>query len=251
LAVLTQVNVICCEDTRATRTLLARYGIETPLLAVHEHNEAERAGAVVARLQAGEAVAIVTDAGTPLVSDPGARLVRAAIAAGVRVVPIPGATAAVTAAVAAGFDTHPLTIYGFLSRRGQERDRELEWVLAQPHAVALFESPHRLVETLRDLERLALRPRTVAVGRELTKLYEEVQRGTLGEVAAYYEAHPPRGEIVVVVRGEAPPAASDDALRATVAELRLTGARSRDIVQRLVEAHGASRNLAYRLAHER
>lgn len=251
LAVLQGVSAICCEDTRHARMLLQRYGIHTPTLALHEHNEAQATPRLVERLKAGEALALVSDAGTPLVSDPGARLVRAAIDAGVRVVPIPGASATLAALVGSGVVPHPCTILGFLPRKGGERREQIAMALRLPHAVVLFESANRLVETLHDLAKMASGPRTVAVARELTKHYEEFTRGTLLEVAAYYEGAPPRGEIVLVLEGApvaAPP--SEDDLRHVVTTLRAQGASSRDIVQQLVDAHGASRNLAYRLAHD-
>ncbi len=251
LAVLQGVSAICCEDTRHARMLLQRYGIHTPTLALHEHNEAQATPRLVERLKAGEALALVSDAGTPLVSDPGARLVRAAIDAGVRVVPIPGASATLAALVGSGVVPHPCTILGFLPRKGGERREQIAMALRLPHAVVLFESANRLVETLHDLAKVASGPRTVAVARELTKHYEEFTRGTLLEVAAYYEGAPPRGEIVLVLEGApvaAPP--SEDDLRHVVTALRAQGASSRDIVQQLVDAHGASRNLAYRLAHD-
>jgi 16S rRNA (cytidine1402-2'-O)-methyltransferase len=250
LAVLQQVAAVCCEDTRQTHTLLARFGIRTPTLALHEHNEAAVAPRLVTRLKAGESLAIVSDAGTPLVSDPGARLVEACIAAGVRVVPIPGASATLAALVGSGMVPHPCTILGFLPRKGGERREMLALALRQPHAVVLFESPHRLVETLRELAEAAGGPRNVAVARELTKHFEEFQRGTLLEVAAYYEETPPRGEIVIVLAGATVVVPTEDGLRAVALALRAEGVKSREIVQRLVDQHGASRNVAYRLAHE-
>lgn len=250
LAVLQQVAAVCCEDTRQTHTLLARFGIRTPTLALHEHNEAAVAPRLVARLKAGESLALVSDAGTPLVSDPGARLVEACIAAGVRVVPIPGASATLAALVGSGMVPHPCTIFGFLPRKGGERRDMVALALRQPHAVVLFESPHRLVETLRELAEAAGGPRNVAVARELTKHFEEFQRGTLREVAAYYEETPPRGEIVIVLAGAAVAVPTEDGLRAVAVALRAEGVKSREIVQRLVDQHGASRNVAYRLAHE-
>src|SRR5262249_54065876 len=149
------------------------------------------------RLRAGEALALISDAGTPLVSDPGARLVSAVAEAGLRVIPIPGASATLAALVASGIVPHPCPILAFLARKGSERKEQLAQATALPHAVVIFESPHRLVETLKDLAEVAGRPRDVAVARELTKHYEEIRRGTLLDVAAYYEDTPPRGEIVI------------------------------------------------------
>ncbi len=241
---------ICCEDTRHARTLLQRYGIHTPTLAVHEHNEAQVTPRVIERLRAGEAIALISDAGTPLVSDPGSRLVAAVVEAGLRVVPIPGASATLAALVASGIVPHPCTILGFLARKGGERREQIAQATGLPHAVVLFESPHRLVETLRELAEAAGRPRQVAVARELTKHFEEIRRGTLLEVAAYYEETPPRGEIVIVLAGAPVVVPTEDGLRAVADALRAEGVRPREIVQRLVDEHGAGRNLAYRLAHD-
>lgn len=250
LAVLRQVAAVACEDTRHARTLLQRYGIRTPTLAVHEHNEAQVTSRLVARLQAGEAIALISDAGTPLMSDPGARLVMAATEAGIRVVPIPGASATLAALVASGITPHPCTILGFLARKGRERKEQVAMATQLPHAVVVFESPHRLVETLRELAEAAGTPRHVAVARELTKHFEEIKRGTLLEVAAYYEQVPPRGEIVIVLAGAPIVVPTEDALRLAAESLHAEGFRPRDIVQRLMDEHGASRNSAYRLAHE-
>lgn len=250
LAVLKEASVICCEDTRHARTLLSRYGIGTPTVAVHEHNEASVIPRLVARLKEGEAIALISDAGTPLVSDPGARLAEAAAAAGVRVVPIPGASAVLAALVASGMVPHPFTMLGFPARKGKEREEQLALAARLSHAVVLYESPNRLVDTLRDLAAIAGTTRPVAVARELTKHFEEVKRGTLEEVAAYYEGTPPRGEIVIVLGGASVVAPSEDGLQAAAISLREEGFRPREIVQRLMDDHGASRNLAYRLAHD-
>jgi 16S rRNA (cytidine1402-2'-O)-methyltransferase len=250
LAVLHQVATICCEDTRHTRPLLDRFGIRTPTVALHEHNEAGMTPRLLERMRAGEALALVSDAGTPLVSDPGARLVEAAISAGLRVVPVPGASATLAALVASGITPHPFTVLGFPERKGKERENQLALAARLPHAVVLFESPNRLVDTLRELAAIAGASRPVAVARELTKHFEEVRRGTLLEVAAYYEAVPPRGEIVIVLAGATAAEPTEDGLRAIADRLRAEGFRPRDIVRQLMDEHGASRNLAYRLAHD-
>lgn len=252
LAVLQQAAVIGCEDTRHARVLLDRYGIRTPTLALHEHNEARTTAALLARLAAGEAVAVVSDAGTPLVSDPGSRLVAAAVAAGHAVIPVPGASAALAALVASGLPAHPCTLLGFLPRKGADRAQALRLAASLPHTVLLFEAPPRLADTLRDLATSAGEARRAVVARELTKRFEELLRGTLGELAAYYREHPPRGELVVVVEGASPVAGVPDeaTLREIAADLRAMGFRPREIVEQLVDAHGAARNLAYRIAHE-
>ncbi len=250
LAVLAEVGVVCCEDTRTSRTLMQRYGIHTPLLALHEHNEAETVPRILSRLRAGEAVALISDAGTPLVSDPGSRLVDAAVAAGIRVVPVPGASATLAALVASGIVPHPCTILGFLPRKGGERASMLSFAAALPHVVVFFEAPGRVVHTLRDLAAVAGGTRVAAVARELTKKFEEIRRGTLDELAAYYEDTAPRGEIVLLLGGHTVVAVSEADLAVIVARLRVEGHRPREIVQQLMDEHGASRNLAYRLAHD-
>ena len=217
---------------------------------MHEHNESQATPRLIERLKAGEALALISDAGTPLVSDPGTRLVMSAVEAGLRVIPIPGASATLAALVGSGIVPHPCTILGFLPRKGGERRDMIAIAVRQPHAVVLFESPNRLVETLRELAEAATGPRHVAVARELTKHYEEFRRGTLGEVAAYYEETPPRGEIVIVLAGAPAVVVSEDGLREVANALRADGVRPREIVQRLMDEHGASRNLAYRLAHD-
>jgi 16S rRNA (cytidine1402-2'-O)-methyltransferase len=252
LAVLQQVAVIACEDTRRARTLLQRYGVTTPTVALHEHNEARTTPRLLERLRSGEAIALVSDAGTPLVSDPGARLVEAAVDAGLAVVPVPGPSAALAALVASGVPAHPCTVLGFLPRKGGDRAGALRLAATLPHAVVLFEAPGRLAETLRDLATVAGGERRAVVARELTKKFEEFRRGTLASLGAYYEETPPRGELVLVLEGLIPDGDGDDEdrLRAIAADRRAEGFRPREIVEHLVDAHGAARNLAYRIAHQ-
>lgn len=251
LAVLSHASLVCCEDTRQTRTLLSRYGIDVRTLAVHEHNEASVIPVVLERLRANDLVALVSDAGTPLVSDPGSRLVRAVIDAGIRVVPVPGASSTLAALVASGLPPQPCTIVGFLPRKGKARTDALDLLNSLPHTSILFEAPNRLVDTLRALSESlgATRPATVA--RELTKLYEEVRRGTLAELSAYYEGTPPKGEVVIVLAGAEPqPEISSSELTALAGEWRAAGFRPREVAQRLMDEQGVSRNEAYRIAHE-
>ena len=251
LAVLNQASVIACEDTRHTRTLLSRYGIRTATIAVHEHNEAQASPAIIRRLQAGEAVALVSDAGTPLLSDPGARLVHAVVGAGLRVVPVPGASAPLAALVASGISPYPYTFVGFLARKGEERRTGLSACARSPYTTVLFESPVRLVDTLRDLAQVAGSERPATIAREITKRFEEIQRGTLAELTAYYEGTPPRGEIVIVLAGAVVAAPTEQVLEERAVQLRAAGKSPRDIVSELMLLHGASRNLAYKLAHSR
>jgi 16S rRNA (cytidine1402-2'-O)-methyltransferase len=247
--VLRSVSLILAEDTRHSRHLLDRYEITTPLSAYHEHNEARALPGLVERLVAGEAMALITDAGTPVLSDPGARLVRGAIDAGVTVIPVPGASALLAAVVVSGIPADRFTFLGFLPRKGRERKQALELVRTIDHAVVLYESPLRLVATLKDIAALGSPDRRAAVARELTKRFEDVQRGTVSTLGTYYEESPPRGEIVIILEGAGVPEASEESLRATLARLRAEGHSNREIVAALVR-DGAPRNLAYRLAHE-
>ncbi|HEY0997756.1 MAG TPA: 16S rRNA (cytidine(1402)-2'-O)-methyltransferase, partial [Gemmatimonadaceae bacterium] len=191
--VLGAVGAVLAEDTRHSRHLLDRYGVRTPLIAHHEHNEAKSTPALVARLRAGESLAIITDAGTPLVSDPGARLVRAALDAGVRVVPVPGASAMLAALVASGLDATRFTFFGFLPRKGRERGEAIASLVALPHTAVVYEAPGRVGDTLRDLADAGAGAREAVVARELTKQYEEVRRGTVASLAADYAGEGPRG----------------------------------------------------------
>jgi 16S rRNA (cytidine1402-2'-O)-methyltransferase len=250
-AVLAGVDEVLAEDTRTSRVLLDHLGVRTPLRAVHEHNEAAQAAVIVARLVAGGTAALISDAGTPLVSDPGERMVAAAIAAGVRVVPVPGASAVLAALAGSGLPAVPFTFLGFVPRKGRERDEFEATIAGSRWTVVCFESPHRVAETLERWIVVGMGERTVVMARELTKRYETFERGTVREVAAYLGEHPARGEVVLVVGGAAPPAALDEAaLRALVGVWREDGRTAREIHERLMAEHGAPRNLAYRLAHE-
>ena len=244
------VSAVLAEDTRHTRHLLDRYEIDVPLVAYHEHNEAKATPALVARLLAGESLALVSDAGTPLLSDPGARLVRAAADAGVRVSPIPGASALLAALVASGLDVDRFTFIGFLARKGADRRAALDEIVASTHVVVLYEAPNRVADTLAELAEAGAGERATVVARELTKQYEELRRGTLAELAAYYGETPPRGEVVILIAGRIPRATSEDELRARANELRAEGRSARDVASVLSAELGAPRNLAYRLAHE-
>jgi len=248
---LREVSAVLAEDTRHTVHLLQRYGISTPLVPYHEHNEARATPALVGRLLAGESFALVSDAGTPLLSDPGARLVRAATEAGIRVSPVPGASALLSALVSSGLEAERFTFFGFLARRGKARGATIDEVVALRHAAVLYEAPSRVAETLAELAAAGAGDRSAAVARELTKQFEEVRRGTVAELAAYYDDVPPRGEVVIVIAGAAAPeGASEAQLRERAAELRGEGRSARDVAAALVAELGAARNLAYRIATE-
>jgi 16S rRNA (cytidine1402-2'-O)-methyltransferase len=244
------VSAVLAEDTRHTRHLLDRYEIDAPLVAYHEHNEAKATPALVARLLAGESFALVSDAGTPLLSDPGARLVRAPADAGVRVSPVPGASALLAALVSSGLEVDRFTFIGFLARKGAERRATLDEIVAATHVVVLYEAPNRVADTLAELAEAGAGDRATVVARELTKQYEELRRGPLAELAAYYGESPPRGEVVILIAGRIPRATSEDELRARANQLRAEGRSARDVAAVLSAELGAPRNLAYRLAHE-
>jgi len=247
---LRDVAAVLAEDTRHTRHLLERYEIDAPLVAYHEHNEAKTTPRLVERLLNGESLALVSDAGTPLLSDPGARLVRAAIDAGVQVAPVPGASALLAALVASGLEAERFTFYGFLARKGPERRTAIDELVALRHAAVLYEAPARVHATLAELADAGAGGRQAVVARELTKQYEELRRGTVAQLVAYYQQTPPRGEVVIVIAGQVPTGASEDQLRARATALRAEGRSARDIAAALSAEFGAPRNLAYRLAHE-
>jgi len=203
LETLRAVAAICAEDTRHTRQLLARYGVEKPLLALHEHNEGELAERLVARLLAGESLALVSDAGTPLVSDPGFRLVRAARAAGVRVSPLPGPSAFVAALSVAGLPSDRFVFEGFLPAKTGARRERLAALAGETRTLAFYESAHRIEETLADMVQAFGAARPAVLARELTKLFETVLDGTVAELHARVaaDADQRRGEFVLLVQG--------------------------------------------------
>lgn len=245
---LKSVSLILCEDTRHSRRLLDHFAIETPVASYHEHNEAKETPRIIARLQEGSDVALISDAGTPLLSDPGARLVRAAIEKGVRVSPIPGASALLAALVASGVDSDVFTFVGFLPRRGRERRERIELLSTLSGTSVLYEAPGRVSETLAELAAEGGGSRQAVVARELTKQFEEIRRGTVQELSEYYREIAPRGEVVIVVSGRGPEEVDEASLQALASEMRAAGATTRDIAHALAERHGVARNLAYRLA---
>jgi 16S rRNA (cytidine1402-2'-O)-methyltransferase len=241
LAALRDADVVLCEDTRHTRTLLDRHGIEARVLSYHEHNEAARTAELVPRLAAGETIALVSDAGMPGISDPGARIVRAALEADVPVTVLPGASAVETALVASGLVSDRYQFLGFLPR-GRKAWDELAGV---PFPSVAFESPQRLPATLRSLAE-ADPARQVAVCRELTKRFEEVVRGTAVEVAARF-AEPPKGEITLVIGPVAASSAVEEGVAlAAVAELVEAGVPRGRAAELIARVTGIARNRLYR-----
>ena len=200
LNVLKSVNLIACEDTRHTRRLLDHFGISKPTISYHEHNEQARAQELVQRLTSGESVAIVTDAGTPGISDPAYRIVLAAIERGIAVVPIPGAVALIAGLVASGLPTDSFLFAGFLPVKKMARQSKLRDLKAERATLVCYEAPHRIRETLADALEV-LGDRQASLARELTKLHEQFIRGKLSELVAHFEAHQPRGEMTLVIAG--------------------------------------------------
>jgi 16S rRNA (cytidine1402-2'-O)-methyltransferase len=248
LDALRAADAIACEDTRHTRVLLERHAISAPLVSLHEHNERTRAGELVARMRCGETIALVSDAGTPLVSDPGFALVRECLAADVLVEVLPGPSAVTTALVASGLPAERWSFVGFLPRKRAELERALTQA---GETLVAFESPRRLAATLAVLA--VLDPdRSAAVCRELSKLHEEVRRGAAAELAAHYGTHAARGEIVLVIgAGEAGAASREEALTA-LRELVAAGARARPAAGVVARMSGVGANQLYReLTRER
>ncbi len=243
LAALAAADVVLCEDTRRTRILLDRHGIRARLISYHDHNEAKRAAEVLPRLEAGETIALVSDAGMPGISDPGLRLIAAARDQGLPVTVLPGPSAVETALVASGFDHERFQFFGYLPRGERALATLWDELARWPHAAVAFESPQRLPSTLRSLA-AALPDRAVAVCRELTKAFEEVVRGTAQAVAASFES-PPKGEITIVIGPAAPHSISEQAGLEAVAELVDAGVRRRRAAEIVSRLTGLSRNRLY------
>ena len=249
LRVLRSVDLVACEDTRHTQKLLNHFDIRVATLSYHEHNEAQRAQELVAQIQAGKRVALVSDAGTPAVSDPGYRVVEAAIAAGVAVVPIPGAAASITALVASGLPTGAYFFGGFLPGRAGERRTTLESHRSRTETLMFYEAPHRLLDSLTDVAEI-LGERRVCVARELTKLHEEFLRGTAGEVLAQLrERGEVRGEITLVVAGASESAAqqiSKKTLAGRIRELIASGEEEKSALKIAAKEFSLGKSEAYR-----
>jgi 16S rRNA (cytidine1402-2'-O)-methyltransferase len=250
LTALREAELVLAEDTRRTRVLLERHGIAARPVSLHAHNESARTEQVLAALAEGRSVALVSDAGTPLVSDPGERLVARAIAAGHRVVPVPGPSALLAALVASGLPAGAFTFVGFLPRGRGERARRLAELAQRPETLVLYESPRRVGALLAELA-AAFGARRACVARELTKLHEEIARGTLAELAARF-ADGVRGEVTVVVEGAAPAAEAvgEDVLRERVRAALAAGLSARDLATQLARETGAPRRSLYALALE-
>jgi 16S rRNA (cytidine1402-2'-O)-methyltransferase len=251
-AVLAAADAVVCEDSRRTGRLLAHAGIpKKPLIVANAHREAAAAAEVVRRLAAGESVAVVTDAGTPGISDPGERLVRAAIEGGHPVEAVPGPAAAIVALVVSGLPTTRFVMEGFLPRRGRERSGRLAELVDEQRTIAVYEAPHRLGRTLVDLEKALGGDRRIVIARELTKLHEEVWRGTLAEAVERVATVEPRGEHVLVIAGAGPRRSVIDADVADALAARVAaGVDRRTAINEVAAALGVARRRVYALAHE-
>ncbi len=245
---LAAADIICCEDTRHTRALLTHAGITGPrLVAVHEHNEAASATRVGAWLREGRTVAVVTDAGTPVISDPGRRLVRAAIDAGVAVTVVPGPSAALAALVVSGLPADRWCFEGFLPAKGGERARRLQVLAGEERTAVLYEAPHRMRRTVADLVGALGPDRDVVVARELTKVHETVWRGTLGEAVSLLDAEEPRGEYVIVLGGAAvaAPAVDEETIATALASRLEAGEDRRAAITAVARQLGVPRRDVY------
>jgi 16S rRNA (cytidine1402-2'-O)-methyltransferase len=250
LRVLREVDVIACEDTRQTRKLLEHFGIAKSMLSYHDHNEASRTAELVERLERGENVALVSDAGTPLLSDPGYRLVAAAIAAGIALVPIPGPSAALGALAAAGLATDEFRFCGFLPQKSGQRRKALEEWKAESCTLVCYEAPHRILAALEDIQAM-MGARPVVVARELTKIHEEFLRGTAAEVHAQLAARPSiKGEITLLI-GKAPEgvvsgADADMPIEDAVRALEAQGVPRMEAIKRVAKSRGLGKREIYR-----
>ena len=248
IKVLGDVNLIACEDTRHTRKLLTHFGINTRTISYHEHNERERAVELLERLSNGESIAVVSDAGTPGISDPGFRLVQLAIENDINIVPIPGPAAFVSALIASGIPTDEFFFAGFLPSRATARRAKLSELQSLPATLIFYEAPHRLAASLRDASQI-LGQRKAVVARELTKVHEEIARGSLGELASRYESENVRGEIVLVIErasAETEAVSTNRSVSELVDSLESEGMDHRAALKRAARELGLTRDEAYR-----
>lgn len=248
LRVLKEVELIAAEDTRHTQHLLAHFGIKTALTSYHEHNERDKAHMLVERLKSGADIALVSDAGTPAISDPGYRIVVEAICAGIQVIPLPGASALTTALSASGLPTDRFLFEGFLPAKSQERKAKLQGLRADTATLVFYEAPHRLLVALSDILKI-LGDREIAIARELTKLHEEFLRGKLSQVIGSLGDREVKGEIVIIVQGSSGDTrVSDQELQATIRQLAGDGMGVKEIAELLGERYGLAKKEVYKLA---
>jgi 16S rRNA (cytidine1402-2'-O)-methyltransferase len=248
LRVLKEVDVVAAEDTRHTQILLSRHDIHTPLTSYHEHNEKTKAQELVTRLARGQNVALVSDAGTPAISDPGFRLVVQAIRAGVRIIPIPGASALTAVLSASGLPTDRFVFEGFLPAKKSQRREKLQTLRDETRTLIFYEAPHRLKEALDDIHEL-LGNREAVLAREVSKIHEEFLRGPVSELVRTLGGGEMRGEVTLIISGSSgAPDVSEDRLKAEIRELKGKGLRVKEIAEVLGEKFGYPKKEIYRLA---
>ena len=249
LEILKQVRLVAAEDTRQTRKLLDHYQIHTPLISYHEHNKLARLAEVLAALEEAD-IALVSDAGTPALNDPGYELVKAALQAGYQVSPIPGPCAPLAALVASGLPTDAFLYLGYLPRKTSERRTLLGKIAGLPYTLVFLETPHRLLSALQDLQSV-LGDRSIAVARELTKLHEEILRGSLSQALAHFSAQPARGEITLVIEGnKAQVAWSEEQVRSSLEKLLAEGYSATQSAAEVADRSGWPRRTLYRMVME-
>ncbi len=251
IKVLSEVDFIAAEDTRNTLRMLTHFGISKPMVSYFEHNKAERGEQIAARLEAGESCALVTDAGTPAISDPGEDLVRLCAKRSVPVTSIPGACAGICALTLSALSTVRFCFEGFLPVKKSERQKRLDILAREERTMILHEAPHKLKDTLSDLEKALGEDRRIAICRELTKLNEEIMRVSIGEAVAYYKEHEPRGEYVLVIEGGAFEAVGVESLDITIeeqVELYIkAGASKMEAIKKVAKERGLAKNDVYKL----
>lgn len=252
IRILQEVDLIAAEDTRHTGKLLQHLQINTPQISYHEHNQATRIPELLARLEEGKTIAVVSDAGMPSISDPGYQLVKAAVKLGIEVVPIPGVTAAITALTTSGLDTARFVFEGFLPYKNKERKTRLDEIKIESRTMIFYEAPHRLLQTLKDLEQVFGSERQIVLARELTKLYEEFWRGTIADaIALYTKVRQPRGEYTLVVAGKSVPASvtlSETELKNQLEQLLQQGMSKSQASRHLASLTTKSRQEIYQIA---
>ena len=247
---LQEVDLIAAEDTRHTSKLLQHFQILTPQLSYHQHNEQSRIPELIEKLNQGKAIALVTDAGMPAISDPGYELVKVCVEANISVVPIPGVTASITALCASGLPTNKFIFIGFLPTKIKLREEQLEKLSNSLETVVLYESPYKLLQTLEDLAKMLGGNRKIVLARELTKLHEEFWRGTVGQAIIYYQNNQPKGEFTLVIAGAEPelPVLSEDTIKQELQELFAQGISRSQASRQLSQKINLSRRKIYQIA---
>ncbi|MFP4120885.1 MAG: 16S rRNA (cytidine(1402)-2'-O)-methyltransferase [Coleofasciculus sp.] len=250
IRILQTVDIIAAEDTRHTGKLLQHFQIKTNQISYHQHNRQQRLPELLNQLTAGKTIALVTDAGMPSISDPGYELVQGAIEAGITVIPIPGATAGITALSASGLPTDRFVFEGFLPASGQERQQRLEVLAAESRTLIFYESPYRLQQTLEDFATIFSPSRQIVLARELTKLHEQFWRGTIEDAIAYYSDREPKGEFTLVLAGAPPetPVLSEAALKAELSQLINQGLSRSQAARQLSHLTNLPRRQLYQMA---